>query len=85
MLYVALAFYFCVLALFGVVAARRISTVNDYYLGGKRLSYWVAAFSARATGESAWLYLGLTGLGATVGLPALWVVVGEVLGVSGGS
>ena len=84
MLYVALAFYFGVLVLFGVVAARRISTVNDYYLGGKRLSYWVAAFSARATGESAWLYLGLTGLGATVGLPALWVVVGEVLGVAGG-
>jgi len=84
MLYVALAFYFGVLVLLGVVAARRISTVSDYYVGGKRLSYWVAAFSARATGESAWLYLGLTGLGATVGLSALWVVVGELFGVVGG-
>ena len=83
MVYVALACYFVVLVSFGVVAARRISTVTDYYLGGKRLSYWVAAFSARATGESAWLYLGLTGLGATVGLSALWVVAGELLGVAG--
>ena len=32
-----------------------------------RFGYWVVAFSARASGESAWLYLGLTGLGALVG------------------
>ena len=41
------------------------------------------AFSARATGESAWLLLGLTGMGAAMGIHAFWVVVGEVLGVMG--
>jgi len=45
------------------------------------LGYWVVAFSTRATGESAWLLLGLTGLGALVGYSAYWVVLGEVLGV----
>ncbi|TFG85882.1 MAG: sodium/proline symporter [Gemmatimonadales bacterium] len=39
-------------------------------------------FSANTTAESAWLLLGLTGLGAAVGAKALWVVVGEVLGVT---
>ena len=68
----------------GSVASTRVHTLSDYYVGGKRLGYWVVAFSARATGESAWLYLGLTGLGALVGIQALWVVVGEVLGVAGG-
>lgn len=58
-----------------------MSGLSDYYVGGKRLGYWVAAFSARASGESAWLYLGLTGLGALVGARALWIVVGECLGV----
>ena len=46
------------------------------------MGYWVVAFSARATGESGWLLLGLTGLGAMVGYSAFWVVVGEVLGVA---
>jgi sodium/proline symporter len=64
------------------VASRRVHNLADYYVGGKRLGYWVVAFSARASGESAWLYLGLTGLGALVGARALWVVVGEVVGVS---
>ena len=82
MVYFTTAIYFAVLLWLGVVASRRVHTLSDYYLGGKQLGYWVAAFSARATGESAWLYLGLTGLGAAVGLSALWVVVGEVIGVS---
>ena len=74
--------YFAVLFLIGYYASRRIRNIEDYYVGGKKLSYWVVAFSTRATGESAWLLLGLTGLGAVVGVSAFWVVVGEVLGVS---
>ena len=35
-----------------------------------------------ATGESGWLLLGLTGMGALMGVKAFWVVIGEVLGVT---
>ncbi len=80
--YVVILAYFAVLLGIGVVASRRVHGLADYYVGGKSLGYWVVAFSARATGESAWLYLGLTGLGALVGASALWVVVGEVVGVA---
>ena len=80
-MYIVIVCYFAVLLLIGALAARRIHDLSDYYVGGKRLGYWVVAFSARASGESAWLYLGLTGLGALVGLRAMWVVVGEVVGV----
>ncbi len=79
--YAVLVAYFAVLFAIGIVAARRIHSLADFYVGGKKLGYWVAAFSARATGESAWLLLGLTGMGAFVGASAFWVVVGEVLGV----
>ena len=34
------------------------------------------------TGESAWLLLGLTGMGYLVGIHALWVVLGEVIGIT---
>lgn len=81
--YSMLILYFGILMFLGFLASRRIRTMNDFVIGGKSLSFWVAAFSAQATGESAWLLLGLTGMGAMVGFSAYWVVVGELLGVAG--
>jgi sodium/proline symporter len=80
--YAVIVAYFVVLLAIGGLASRRVRDLGDYYVGGKRLGYWVVAFSARATGESAWLYLGLTGLAAVVGARAFWVVIGEVVGVA---
>ena len=80
--YIILALYFLVLFLIGVFSTRQVRNISDYYVGGKKLGYWVVAFSTRATGESAWLLLGLTGLGAVAGISAYWVVLGEVIGVS---
>lgn len=78
---VILGIYFAILFLIGVLASRRVKGLSDYYVGGKQVGYWAAAFSARATGESGWLLLGLTGLGALAGVSGYWVVVGELLGV----
>ena len=77
-----LIFYFGILFSIGWWSSKKIKDIKDYYVGGKKLGYWVVAFSTRATGESAWLLLGLTGLGAISGISAFWVVLGEVLGVS---
>jgi sodium/proline symporter len=80
---VVLAIYFSILLLIGWLASRKVKGMQDYYIGGKNVGYWAATFSARATGESAWLLLGLTGMGAMAGISVYWVVVGEVLGVAG--
>lgn len=77
-----LAVYFGVLIALSYVASRRVSNLKDYFAGDKNLGFWVAAFSTQATGESAWLLLGLTGMGAMIGVTAYWVVVGEVIGVA---
>lgn len=58
-------------------------SMRDYFAGGKRLHFFNVAFSARATGESAWLLLGLTGMGYAMGVQGFWVVAGELLGVGG--
>jgi len=76
-----LALYVGVLFLIGILASRRIKNMGDYYLGGKKMGFWAVAFSARATGESGWLLIGLTGMGAIAGYSGYWVVVGELLGV----
>ncbi len=73
--------YMAVLVGIGVVASRRMRDIKDYFAAGKNLGFLTVAFSARATGESAWLLLGLTGMGAAIGAKAFWVVLGEVLGV----
>ena len=78
----AVLLYALVLLGIGVAASRRTRTLADYVAGGKRLRFFAVAFSARATGESAWLLLGLTGFGAAFGLLGMWVVLGEVLGVA---
>ncbi|MFB6305852.1 MAG: sodium/proline symporter, partial [Flavobacteriales bacterium] len=80
--YIILFLYFGVLFLLGFLATKKISGAKDYYVGGKKLGYWVVAFSSRASGESAWLLLGLTGMGAMIGLQAVWIVLGEVIGVA---
>ena len=76
------AVYLLVLLAIGVWGGRESGDVKGYYLAGKRLPSWVIAFSSNATGESAWLLLGLTGMGYLVGIHAFWVVLGEVLGVT---
>ena len=76
------AVYLVVLLVIGAWGRRASGDVAGYYLAGKNLPSWVIAFSSNATGESAWLLLGLTGMGYLIGIHALWVMVGEVLGVA---
>ena len=76
-----LSLYFLILLGIGFFASKRVSNISDYFVGGKKLGYWIAALSARSTGESGWLLIGVTGMGAMMGVSALWIVVGEVIGV----
>jgi len=77
-----LLLYGLALLAIGVWGGRESKDVAGYYVAGKKLPSWVIAFSTNATGESAWLLLGLTGMGYAVGFHALWIVLGEVLGVT---
>lgn len=74
--------YLMILLGIGLWASRESGDLKGYYLAGKRLPAWVIAFSSNATGESAWLLLGLTGMGYVIGVHAFWVIFGEVLGVA---
>jgi sodium/proline symporter len=74
--------YLIFLLAIGIWGGKDSHDLEGYYAAGKKLPSWVLAFSSNATGESAWLLLGLTGMGYAVGMHALWVVAGEVLGVA---
>ena len=74
--------YFLLLFGLGLWASRRVRNMKDYYVAGKGLGYWLVSFSSRATGESGWLLLGLTGFGFAFGMHGFWVVLGEMMGVT---
>ena len=74
--------YILLLLIIGLWGRKGSKDIEGYYVAGKQLPAWVIAFSSNATGESAWLLLGLTGMSYLVGFHALWIVMGEVLGVT---
>ncbi|NOU59400.1 sodium/proline symporter [Marinifilum caeruleilacunae] len=73
--------YLVVLLVIVAYSARRSKTNTDFVLGGKKINGFSLALSERATGESAWLLLGLTGHAYAEGLSSIWVAIGCVSGI----
>jgi len=66
----------------GLWQATRTKSQSDFVLGGSMLPGWMLALSERATGESAWLLLGLTGFIYANGFSGMWIGLGCLLGIS---
>lgn len=65
----------------GLYFSKKKFTQADYHLGGKKIVGWALALSERATGESAWLILGLTGFAYAKGFSAIWIALGCISGI----
>jgi sodium/proline symporter len=74
--------YLVVVLLVGAYTYRMNQTQEDFLLAGRRLGPFVATFSERASGESAWLLLGLPAAAMTMGLVEVWTALGSVLGIA---
>jgi len=61
--------------------SRGRKTHEGFILGEKKFSGTALALSERATGESAWLLLGLTGHAFSEGISTIWVALGCVIGI----
>lgn len=56
------------------------NTFEDFALGGRRVKDWVVGLSAQASDMSMWLLVGLPATAYAMGLSALWIGVGIVVG-----
>ncbi len=80
-LMVTFGLYLVGLLIIGYLGERKFSrSYDDFVSAGKSIGAWVTALSAAASSESAWVMLGLSGLGYSKGLAAYWAVIGCVLG-----
>ena len=79
---ITMAAYMAVVIGIGVVFAKKANQNSEnYFLGGRSLSPWVAAMSAEASDMSGWLLMGLPGVAYWCGLAdAAWTAIGLALG-----
>jgi len=73
--------YLVIILLAASLTWRLNKTQADFLLAGRRLNIWVATLSERASGESAWLLLGLPAAAMTMGLVESWTVIGIIGGI----
>ena len=76
----AFAAYLILMVVVGAVYMKKTKNSEDYFLGGRGLSGWVAALSAQASDMSGWLLMGLPGTVYALGTGQAWIAVGLFLG-----
>ena len=69
----------CMIAI-GAFFFKKTDTMTDYFIGGRRLNAWVAAFSTHASDMSGWLMMGLVGSVYAFGIGRIWIAAGLALG-----
>lgn len=77
---IALAIYFLAMIAIGLWAKKQNTDLEDYVLGGRRLSPTTAALSAGASDMSGWLLMGLPGALYMAGLAQGWLAIGLTIG-----
>ena len=76
----AFVVYLAFMVVIGAMYMKKTSSSEDYFLGGRGLNGWVAAFSAQASDMSGWLLMGLPGAIYAMGTGQIWIAVGLCLG-----
>ncbi|MCH8568182.1 MAG: sodium/proline symporter [Balneolales bacterium] len=72
--------YLLIIIGIGVYASRFSSQgISEYFIGGRRMNRYVVALSAVVSGRSAWLLLGVTGMAYSIGVQAVWSVIGYIV------
>lgn len=80
-LIITFVLYLIALLGIGYLAEKRFSkSYEDFIAGGKSFGAWVTAISSSASAESAWVMLGLSGIGYAKGISAYWAAIGCIIG-----
>ncbi len=77
---IAFVLYLTMMVSIGLRDMKRVSSSDDYFLGGRKLGGFVAALSAQASDMSGWLLMGLPGAVYALGTGEIWIAVGLFIG-----
>ena len=79
--FIEIIIYVLLMLVVGLYFSRKKLDHADYFLGGNKLPGWALAFSERATGESAYMFLGAVGFIYISGLSGIWILSGMFFGI----
>ena len=78
---ISIVLYLIFVVLIGIKFSKTSSSVDEYYLGGRKLGPLVTAMSAEASDMSSWLLMGLPGVAYATGVAdAFWTALGLAIG-----
>ena len=78
---ITIAIYLIAMVAIGIACTRSNETVDDFYLGGRKMGPLVTAMSAEAADMSSWLLMGLPGLAYLTGIAEPgWTAIGLAVG-----
>ena len=80
-IFITILVYLLMVLGIGVYYTKKSNTVDDFYLGGRKLGPFVTAMSAEASDMSSWLLMGLPGVAYLTGIAdAAWTAIGLAIG-----
>lgn len=78
---IAIVLYLAMMLYIGLLCSHKNNSIDDFYLGGRKLGPLVTAMSAEASDMSSWLLMGLPGVAYATGLAdASWTAIGLAVG-----
>lgn len=78
---IAIIAYLCIMIYVGISYSKNNTSIDAFYLGGRKLGPVVTAMSAEASDMSSWLLMGLPGVAYLSGIAeAGWTAIGLALG-----
>ncbi len=74
-------FFLILFTLIGIASSRYMTrSSEDYLVAGRSVNPWLIALSAVSTNNSGYMFIGLIGFTWRVGLEAVWITFGWILG-----
>lgn len=80
-IFITIIAYLLIVLGIGIFYSKKNDSVDDFYLGGRKLGPFVTAMSAEASDMSGWLLMGLPGVAYMTGVAdAAWTAIGLAIG-----
>lgn len=78
--YVFLALFVAIMVVVGIISKRKINSVQDFFLGGRKMGPWLSAFAYGTTYFSAVIFIGYAGkTGWGFGISATFIGIGNAI------
>lgn len=73
--------YLFILVLIGLFFRQKQSNTTDFFVGNRKLNFWLTALNAHASDMSAWLFMAFPAACFAGGVPQCWIAFGLTLGM----